>query len=65
MMGYRTSSPLRVSLFSLSPIVIKLAVAPTVLDTNGKMQIDSLALWGLYSKKIRRGSIILPLAQQW
>jgi len=47
--GYRTFSPLCGSLISLSPTVIKLSVAPTVLVTNRKMQIDILTLQGLYS----------------
>lgn len=64
MVGYRNFSPLCGCLISLSPIVIKLSIAPTVLVTNGKIQTDILTLQGLYSKMVRPGSIILLLAQQ-
>lgn len=62
---YRTFSLLCGSLIYLSPIVIEVSLAPTVLVTNGKMQIDILTLQGSYSEKIRAGSIILLLVQRW
>lgn len=40
MVSHRTFSSLCGSLISLSPTIIKLSVAPTVLVTNGKTQTD-------------------------
>ncbi|KAK4826541.1 hypothetical protein QYF61_010061 [Mycteria americana] len=52
-----------IALMEIRPIVIKLSVVPTVLVTNGKMQIDVLSLQGLYSKKGWRNKEVINDSQ--